>query len=128
MENRAATEVEIANVGILMNVIRLQTCTNQILARLMPHMAHEVMVEALPELFGIVSTEPHGFQWPTDQLAFAQPKEGDLEPERLSEPSAVEMPARTGTRDSAEYSPPEEATPGANGAKAGATATPPEVS
>ncbi len=69
MKTRGATEAELANVGATTNVILAERDTRQVLARLVPHLGHEVMVEALPELFGAASTTPHPMRWPAEKLA-----------------------------------------------------------
>lgn len=128
MTTRGASEVEIANVGITMNVIRTETRTNAVLARLMPHMGHEIMVEALPELFGIASTGPNAFQWSADKLASEQPNAGEVEQERLSAEAEPDAERPAAPPESTEYDAPPEVAPHSNGAQSEATATPPEGS
>lgn len=127
MAARGASQVEIANVGITMNIIRTETRTNAVLARLMPHMGHEIMVEALPERFGIASTGPNAFQWAADKLASEGPKKGDVEQERLSAEPEPDTGHPTAP-ESTEYDAPPEVAPRSNGAQSEATATTPEGS
>lgn len=69
IEARRATEAELANLGVVINAILAERDMGQVVARLTPHLGHEVMVEAQPELFGAVSGSPHPLRWPAEKLA-----------------------------------------------------------
>jgi hypothetical protein len=118
MKTRGATEGDLANVGITMNTIIAERDANQILARLVPHLGHEIMVEALPELFGVVTTEPHELHWPADKLGSRYPSRDEVASEwfpvkpdpAVARPDSVKIAVERG-----EYVPPPETALTSNG-------------
>jgi hypothetical protein len=118
MKGRGATEAEIANVGVGINATLAERDANQVLARLVPHMGHEVMVEAQPELFGAVSTEPHPLLKPAGELGSPFPRGGDVAQERFPtkpDPTAPEPDVTKVLIDRGSYVPPPEVKPEPNG-------------
>jgi hypothetical protein len=74
IKRRNRIEAKLVKLGITVDLIEAERDVDQHLARLAPRLAHAVMVEAHPELFGVVTDEEPPFLWPTDDLATPYPR------------------------------------------------------
>jgi hypothetical protein len=66
---RGALEARLVGLGEDLELVDDRCEADQFLARLFPHMVHEVLVEASPEFHGVVSDRPHPLLWRIEEPA-----------------------------------------------------------
>jgi hypothetical protein len=68
-KTRIALEDRLVELGKDLGLVNVECVADQFLSRLFPHMVAEVLTEASPEFYGVVSTKPHPLLWKIEDTA-----------------------------------------------------------
>lgn len=97
-ERRVSLETRLVELGEALGLVNSECDADQFLARLYPHMVAEVVAEASPEFYGVVSDDPHPLLWRIDETAAPGDVAKRLE-ELLAEQRAKVEPGTEGNGD-----------------------------